>query len=68
MLWNGRVLWGMMVFDNLRALDYLVSREDVDAQRLATLGISMGSTMAWWSAALDERIRAKFASILPRAR
>ncbi len=57
MLWQGQVLWGMMVYDSLRAVDYLVSRPDVDAQRLGTLGISMGSTMAWWLAALDERIK-----------
>ncbi len=24
MLWHGRVLWGMMVYDSLRAVDYLV--------------------------------------------
>ena len=58
MLWHGRVLWGMMVYDSLRAVNYLVSRPDVDAGRIGTLGISMGSTMAWWTAALDERIRA----------
>ena len=58
MLWQGRVLWGMMVYDSLRALDWLASRPDVDASRLGTLGISMGSTMAWWLAALDERIKA----------
>jgi dienelactone hydrolase len=57
MLWQGQVLWGMMVYDSLRAVDWIVSRPDVDASRLATLGISMGSTMAWWLAALDERIR-----------
>ncbi|HTL30585.1 MAG TPA: acetylxylan esterase [Tepidisphaeraceae bacterium] len=57
MLWHGRVMWGMMVYDTLRALDYLVSREDVDASRIATLGLSMGSTMAWWAAAIDERIK-----------
>jgi len=57
MLWKGQVMWGMMVFDNLRALDYLASREDVDADRIATIGLSMGSTMAWWTAALDERIK-----------
>ena len=56
MLWQGRVLWGMMVYDNLRALDYLESRPEVDSARIATLGISMGSTMAWWTAALDERV------------
>jgi dienelactone hydrolase len=57
MLWKGQVLWGMMVYDNLRALDYLLSREEIDGQRVATLGLSMGSTMAWWLAALDERIK-----------
>jgi dienelactone hydrolase len=57
MLWQGQVLWGMMVYDSLRALDFLVSRPHVDAARVATLGISMGSTMAWWLAALDERVR-----------
>jgi len=57
MLWNGQVLWGMMVYDSLRAVDYLVTREDVDAARIATLGLSMGSTMAWWLAALDERVK-----------
>ena len=57
MLWQGRVLWGMMVFDAKRAVDYLVGRDDVEADRIGTLGMSMGSTMAWWLAALDERIR-----------
>lgn len=57
MLWQGQVLWGMMVYDSLRAVDWLATRADVDPQRLATLGISMGSTMAWWLAALDERIK-----------
>ena len=57
MLWHGQVLWGMMVYDNLRAIDYLCSRSDVDAGRLGTLGLSMGSTMAWWTAALDTRVK-----------
>ena len=56
-LWRGQVMWGLMVHDSLRALDYLVSRPDVDASRLGTIGMSMGSTMAWWVAALDERVR-----------
>ncbi len=56
MLWQGQVLWGMMVYDSLRAVDFLVQQPGVDPSRLATVGISMGSTMAWWLAALDERI------------
>jgi acetyl esterase/lipase len=58
MLWKGQVLWGMMVYDSLRAIDYLVSRPEVDPTRIATVGLSMGSTMAWWVAALDERLKA----------
>jgi dienelactone hydrolase len=46
-----------MVYDSLRALDYLVSRPDVDRDRLGTIGLSMGSTMAWWTAALDPRLK-----------
>jgi hypothetical protein len=57
MLWQGRVLWGMMVFDSLRALDWLISRGDVDPARAGTLGMSMGSAMAQWVAALDERVK-----------
>jgi hypothetical protein len=58
MLWEGRVLWGMMVYDSIRALDWLVTRSDVDPSRIGTLGMSMGSTMAQWLAALDERVAA----------
>jgi hypothetical protein len=57
LLWNGQVLWGLMVYDSIRALDYLTTRPEVDATRVATLGLSLGSTMAWWVAALDERIK-----------
>jgi hypothetical protein len=57
MLWQGQVLWGMMVYDSLRVVDWLVGRPDVDAARIGTLGMSMGSAMAQWLAALDERIR-----------
>lgn len=56
-LWQGRVMWGMMLYDSLRALDYLVTRPDVDPARIGTLGLSMGSTMAWWLAALDTRVK-----------
>ena len=57
MIWKDQVLWGMMVYDSIRAIDYLMSRPEVDAGRLGTLGLSMGSTMAWWVAALDERVK-----------
>ena len=58
MIWRGQVPWGMMVYDSIKALDYLCARPEVDDQRVGTLGLSMGSTMAWWLAALDTRVQA----------
>lgn len=57
-LWQGRSLWGMIVRDDLLALNYLLSRPEVDPQRVGAMGFSMGATRTWWAAALDERIRA----------
>jgi hypothetical protein len=57
MLWKGQVLWGMMLFDELQAVTYLSSRAEVDANRIGAFGLSMGSTKAWWLAALDPRIK-----------
>jgi cephalosporin-C deacetylase-like acetyl esterase len=57
MLWKGRCLFGMMLFDERQALDYLCARPEVDPGRIGAFGISMGATKAWWLAALDERIR-----------
>jgi dipeptidyl aminopeptidase/acylaminoacyl peptidase len=56
-LWVGRTLWGMILRDDLMALDYLVSRPEVDAKRVGVMGMSMGATRAWWLMALDERIK-----------
>jgi dienelactone hydrolase len=57
-LWLGRTLWGMMLRDEQIALDYLVSRSEVDPARIGSQGMSMGSTRAWWLGALDDRIKA----------
>ncbi|MCK4967083.1 dienelactone hydrolase family protein, partial [bacterium] len=57
-LWFGRSLWGMQIRDEQIALDYLVSRPEIDAERIGTEGMSMGSTRAWWLAAVDDRIKA----------
>jgi dienelactone hydrolase len=56
-LWVGRTLWGMMLRDDLMALDYLASRPEVDARRIGITGMSMGATRSWWLMALDERIQ-----------
>ena len=57
MLWRGQVLWGMMMFDEVQSLTYLASRSEVDPARLGAFGLSMGSTKAWWLAALDPRVK-----------
>jgi hypothetical protein len=57
MLWQGRVLWGMMMFDEFRALAYLASRPEVDASRLGVFGMSMGATKAWWLAAFARQVK-----------
>jgi len=57
MLWQGRVLWGMMLFDEFRALSYLASRPEVDPASLGAFGMSMGATKVWWLAALEPRVR-----------
>ena len=57
-LWLGRSLWGMMLRDEQCLLDYLQTRPEVDRQRIAATGMSMGCTRAWWLAAIDDRVRA----------
>jgi len=57
-LWLGRTLWGMIVRDDLIALDYLCSRPEVDSSRVGVTGISMGATRTWWAMALDDRLKA----------
>jgi lysophospholipase L1-like esterase len=56
--WLGRTLWGMFVRDDQVALDYLCSRPEVDPRRIGATGMSMGSTRAWWLAAVDDRVAA----------
>jgi len=57
-LWRGQTLFGMIVRDDLIALDVLAARPEIDPKRIGATGISMGSTRTWWAAALDERIAA----------
>lgn len=57
MLWRGQVLWGMMMYDEVQAVTYLGSRPEVDPSRIGAFGLSMGSTKAWWLAALDPRVK-----------
>lgn len=56
--WHGDTLFGSMLRELAAALDALQALPDIDGVRIATLGLSMGCTTAWWLAALDERVRA----------
>jgi dienelactone hydrolase len=48
---------GVECWNGVRGLDYLVSRDDVDADRLAVTGISGGGAATFWVAAADERVK-----------
>ncbi|MCZ7646253.1 MAG: dienelactone hydrolase family protein [Planctomycetota bacterium] len=52
----GRTSPGTLVSDDVRALDVLAAQPEVDAKRLACMGLSMGGWRAVHLAALDERI------------
>ena len=56
-IWKGRNHWGMMVRDDLMALDILCKRPDVDVARIGTIGLSMGCFRSMYVAALDERVK-----------
>ncbi|MCI0713367.1 MAG: dienelactone hydrolase family protein [Chloroflexi bacterium] len=55
-LWEGKTLWGMIVRDDLLALNVLLSRPDVNPSAIITMGMSLGGSRSTWLAALDERI------------
>jgi dienelactone hydrolase len=49
---------GIAIWDDIRTLDYLLSRPEVDPRRVGCLGVSMGGYRAAYLAALDERVAA----------
>lgn len=58
LLWNGQTMMGEAL-DILRACVHcLATRPEIDPQRIAAFGVSMGATHAYWLAALDTRIAA----------
>ncbi|MCG8652405.1 MAG: acetylxylan esterase [Pirellulales bacterium] len=58
--WNNRGYTpaGVEAWNCIRALDYLQTRKEVDAQRIGVTGRSGGGAYSWWIAALDDRIKA----------
>src|SRR5262249_32288689 len=49
---------GVECWNAVRAVDYLVSRPEVDPKRIGATGISGGGMATFWIAAVDDRIRA----------
>lgn len=54
----GKTLPGLRVREARRAVDYALTRNDVDPDRIGCIGFSGGGLIAAFSAAEDERIRA----------
>jgi len=48
---------GTEVWNAMRALDYLETRDDVDPQRMGATGLSGGGVVSWCLAAADERVK-----------
>jgi dienelactone hydrolase len=50
-------------WDLWRTVDYLVSRTDIDGQRLGMIGFSMGGIQTWLAASVDDRIKVSVPAI-----
>jgi cephalosporin-C deacetylase-like acetyl esterase len=48
---------GVEVWNAMRAIDYLQSRPEVDADRIGMTGRSGGAAMSWFTAAVDPRVK-----------
>ncbi len=55
---TGNSLARYMIWDGIRAVDYLMSRKEVDPERIGITGHSGGGTQAAYIAAFDDRILA----------
>ena len=51
---SGRLIMGKMVFDAIRAIDFLESRDDINKQSIGVVGNSLGGAVAQWVMALDK--------------
>jgi len=58
LLLKGLTLQGKLIWDVMRAVDYLCSREEVDSKRIGMMGHSLGGIETWFSMALEPRIEA----------
>ena len=55
--WNaGRPIMGKLVWDTMRGVDFMLSRDDIDPRRIGVVGNSLGGAKAGWMAVLDTRL------------
>lgn len=54
----GRPLSGLQVYENMRAVDYLLTRPEVDPQRIGITGASGGGNQSMYAGGWDDRHRA----------
>lgn len=55
---EGWTLMGERLWDLIRCVDYLQTRDDVDPERIGCAGLSLGGEMVMWLGAMDMRIKA----------
>jgi len=58
-LYSAGITWpGVMFWDDIRTVDYLLTRPEVDPKRIGCVGLSVGGLRSCHLAALDDRIKA----------
>lgn len=62
LLMAGKTIAGYRVYETMRALDYVLQREEADPSRIGCMGISGGGMIASLVSAIDERIGAAIIS------
>ncbi|MDY6876191.1 MAG: acetylxylan esterase [Chloroflexota bacterium] len=52
-----RTWYGLLVQDGMRAIDYLMTRPEVDSDRIGATGIGAGGALTMYTTALDDRVK-----------
>jgi len=55
---SGQSIAKYFIWDGIRGIDYLLSREEVDPERIGCHGLSGGGTQSSYIAAFDDRVKA----------